>query len=267
VARLAECLRTLCARPAQRGKMGRLGRARVSEFCDIRRNIERLLEIFLAARREFWRASLEACLEHRRRATPEKHDYYERKRQATAEFFRASGRLLDVGCGQGEMRRHLPAEVAYFGCDPVVAPCDFSFAAAMGEALPFATGTFDAVLLRSVLLNVFDVDAVLAESARVLRPGGRLLLHECVNDPNPIHLTHLADTGLRRRVEEHFRVLKFQFNEPRLVLAIAEKPAQEPRRPLVSVAITTYNRERFLARAIESAAEPDLVTAGSGGGR
>jgi SAM-dependent methyltransferase len=45
-------------------------------------------------------------------------------------------------------------------------------------ALPFAAGAFDAATSHSFLYLVSDRTAVLAEVARVLRPGGRLALVE-----------------------------------------------------------------------------------------
>jgi ArsR family transcriptional regulator len=46
------------------------------------------------------------------------------------------------------------------------------------EALPIADGELDAALLGLVLHHMPDPDAVLAEAARALRPGGRLLIVE-----------------------------------------------------------------------------------------
>jgi len=48
------------------------------------------------------------------------------------------------------------------------------FAAAVGEALPFADGTFDLVTLNQVVEHVADQIAVLREAARVVRPGGAI---------------------------------------------------------------------------------------------
>src|SRR6185369_2024838 len=49
-----------------------------------------------------------------------------------------------------------------------------------GDALrlPFADAAFDAVTISFGLRNVSDVDAALAEMARVTRPGGRLVVCE-----------------------------------------------------------------------------------------
>jgi SAM-dependent methyltransferase len=46
---------------------------------------------------------------------------------------------------------------------------------AWGERLPFQDGEFDVVYARQVLHHANDLAALLAECARVLRPGGRLL--------------------------------------------------------------------------------------------
>jgi ubiquinone/menaquinone biosynthesis C-methylase UbiE len=51
-------------------------------------------------------------------------------------------------------------------------------ALADAAALPFAPGSFDAALLVAVLGEVADPAHALAEVARVVRPGGRVVLGE-----------------------------------------------------------------------------------------
>jgi len=43
------------------------------------------------------------------------------------------------------------------------------------EALPFASGSIDLIAMRSVMEHLGDPDAVFAEIARVLKPGGRVV--------------------------------------------------------------------------------------------
>jgi demethylmenaquinone methyltransferase/2-methoxy-6-polyprenyl-1,4-benzoquinol methylase len=86
------------------------------------------------------------------------------------------GRLLDLGGGTG-------AASTIFGRRAVVAldPAPEMLAlnpaservVAVGEALPFRDGTFDAVFSAYVFRNLDSVDATLGEMARVLRSGGR----------------------------------------------------------------------------------------------
>lgn len=96
-------------------------------------------------------------------------------------------RVLDLGCGTGDLSRDAKlrgAEVV--GVDPAVRMIDLAtrrapgcrFVRAQGEALPFASASFEAVLTGFALRNFSDVDAVLRECARVLVPGGHLVILE-----------------------------------------------------------------------------------------
>ena len=70
--------------------------------------------------------------------------------------------------------------------------------ATQGDAqeLPYEDDAFDAAVLVTVLGEIPDQDAALREIARVMRPGGRLIVGELFGDP---HMVTLA--SLRRRAE------------------------------------------------------------------
>ena len=66
------------------------------------------------------------------------------------------------------------------------------------QALPYEDGSFDAAYLVTVLGEIPDQEAALRELARVLRPGGRLVVGELFGDP------HMVTQGkLRERAERH----------------------------------------------------------------
>jgi ubiquinone/menaquinone biosynthesis C-methylase UbiE len=64
------------------------------------------------------------------------------------------------------------------------------------QELPYDDDSFDSAILVTVLGEIPDQDAALAEVARVLRPGGRLIVGELFGDP------HMVTTAsLRRRAD------------------------------------------------------------------
>jgi ubiquinone/menaquinone biosynthesis C-methylase UbiE len=96
-----------------------------------------------------------------------------------------AGRLLDVACGTGIVTRRLAAGrpgLRVTGADLTAAMVRRAGARLPGaivradsRRLPFGTGTFDAVTsiwLLHLLQDAEDVRAIVAECARVLRPGG-----------------------------------------------------------------------------------------------
>ena len=93
-------------------------------------------------------------------------------------------RVLDLGCGTGDsvdLFRSLEPRVQWTGADieqsPEVAErtrTDADFVTFDGEHLPFADASFDLVYCKQVLEHVRRPQPLLAEVARVLRPGGWL---------------------------------------------------------------------------------------------
>ena len=86
-----------------------------------------------------------------------------------------SGMMLDLGSG------NQPFKVWYSGlaekCVAVdVAPAPGVDVLSMAAPLPFASASFDTVLCTSVLEHVHDAEAAVSEIARILKPGGRLII-------------------------------------------------------------------------------------------
>lgn len=91
----------------------------------------------------------------------------------------ARGVVLDIGSADGHAREWV-ANCDYISLDyPATAVAMYGTRPdvfADGAALPFGAASIDSVLLLEVLEHVGDARAVLAEIARVLKPGGLLLL-------------------------------------------------------------------------------------------
>ena len=120
----------------------------------------------------------------------------ELRREALRE---ARGDVLEIGAGTGlnlvaypregitrlvltepnpAMARHIEAKRGQAPVAPEVVE-------APGERLPFEDASFDTVVGTLVLCEPRDPDAVVAEVARVLKPGGRYLFLEHVRSDDP----------------------------------------------------------------------------------
>lgn len=105
----------------------------------------------------------------------------------------ARASVLDVGCGAG----HLAAALAERGhgvtaCDPDPAMASLAAARTGGAVvtaglprLPWPDGSFDAVVASFVVNHLDDPRTAVADLARVVRPGGRVLVTTWPAEPPP----------------------------------------------------------------------------------
>jgi ubiquinone/menaquinone biosynthesis C-methylase UbiE len=103
----------------------------------------------------------------------------------------ANKRVLEVGCGDGDLLVELwtrggrvtgidasPAMVAAARSRAQAPGAAIDLAVARGERLPFPSEHFDIVVAVTVLCFAKDAAPVFREMARVLRPGGQLVIGE-----------------------------------------------------------------------------------------
>lgn len=117
---------------------------------------------------------------------------WQRLNRRCAAFFAAHARqqghgldLVDVGCAHADFEPYVRASLAsYTGIEPSKALLlrdrregkAFRLKRGQAEKLPLPANCADAVLLKEVLDHCWGPDKVLAEAARVLRPGGVVLV-------------------------------------------------------------------------------------------
>lgn len=128
--------------------------------------------------------------------------------------------FLDAGCGDGRYLRALDAELPgrIAGVDISERILETARSAipratlqqANLEALPFADASFELVLCTQVIEHVLDAGAGVAELARVLQPGGRLVIStdnernvvtRVLNAPRRGAVRALRLRGTRGRIE------------------------------------------------------------------
>ena len=108
-------------------------------------------------------------------------------------------RVLDVGCGRGEILHHCAELGAQaYGMDYALVAAQMAQRLATGDGekgnaayvcladakrLPFSATSFDRVLMFDLVehLHPWELDQALAEARRVLRPDGRLIIHTAPN--------------------------------------------------------------------------------------
>jgi ubiquinone/menaquinone biosynthesis C-methylase UbiE len=109
-----------------------------------------------------------------------------------------SGRVLEIGAGNGLNFRYYAAGVRVVGIEPdphmlaravpriARAAAKIELAAADGQSLPFHTASFDAAVVCLVLCTIPDPGSALSEIRRVMKPGGQVRFFEHVRAPGRV---------------------------------------------------------------------------------
>lgn len=123
--------------------------------------------------------------------------------------FYMKGKLLDFGCGS-KPYKHIFEVAEYIGTDIEVSghshKNEYIDVYYDGNTLPFAENTFDSILCSEVFEHLFNLEVMLDELYRVLKPGGFMLItvpfvwdeHEI-----PYDFGRYSSFGLTYLVEKH----------------------------------------------------------------
>lgn len=122
----------------------------------------------------------------------------------------STGWVLDIGCGDRWVSSALPLGCLYVGLDyPTTVDLGYpGHPEVFGNAasLPFRDSALDTVLMLDVLEHLASPQRAIAEAGRVLKPGGRLILHVPFLYPlhdEPHDYQRWTVHGLRRLCESH----------------------------------------------------------------
>jgi SAM-dependent methyltransferase len=131
-----------------------------------------------------------------------------RERKVRA-WLRPGGRILDIGCHQGEFLERIGASLTdSVGLDPLArvrtTPAYALRAIPFAEPLDYPAGRFDAITLLATLEHIRDKEPLAREARRLLAPRGRLIM--TVPSPRVDDIVHtLVRVGLAdgMSLEEH----------------------------------------------------------------
>jgi len=129
-----------------------------------------------------------------------------------------NGNVLDFGCGskpyQGlfiNAEKYIGVDIEASGHNHATSKVDFFYD---GKTLPFDSEHFDGVVSFETLEHVFELDGILSELNRVIKPGGKLLIsvpfvwdeHEV-----PYDFARYTSFGVRHLLSKHgFEVVEYR---------------------------------------------------------
>ncbi len=166
-------------------------------------------------------------------------------RYVFAKQFATGKRVLDAGCGLGYGAAELHGAASVVGVD--VSPeaisearlryPQFRFVEGSCEALPFEPGDFDLIVAFEVIEHLHDWRAFLSECARVLTPGGQLIVSTPNREyyaesrkhagPNPFHVHEFDHDEFERELHAYFPAVAMLLQNHSEGVAILAADVQE----------------------------------------
>jgi SAM-dependent methyltransferase len=203
-------------------------------------------------------------------------EYEEQLLPMARQHLDGARRVLDVGTGEGQLARlaaGLPGVEHVVGIDPTAAQLAAArqrnggpnYVRAEAARLPFPDAGFDAVVACLVFEHIDDVDAAIAEVARVLAPTGRFLFflnHPLLQAPG----SGWVDDQILE--EQYWRIGPYLIEDKTIVLPFIHRPLSRYVNALAANGLFVTRMEEpapppgFLERAdeyAEAAAFPRLL--------
>lgn len=156
----------------------------------------------------------------------------------------AGARVLEIGCGAGQFIRAIQEErsdFVCFGCDISVTALESArqhhdrveYTVCSATALPHADASLDAVVIFDVLEHVENVTATIAETKRVLKPGGlaycfvpceddilslwhlldKIHLKRALTKKYAGHINYFSRRSLLALFQPHFSIVSLHYSE------------------------------------------------------
>lgn len=124
-------------------------------------------------------------------------------------------RILEVGGGPIGVITDIPAKKKFI-LDPLTEEyrrywsCPYHVKG-VGEAIPLETDSIDLVVVTNALDHCQTPEIVIHEVKRVLRAGGWLAVHNCINlasiHPHPGHLLNLDEWWFHHQIDDEFETV------------------------------------------------------------
>ncbi len=137
---------------------------------------------------EDYEAFYESFFENKDTSAYDKDPRMNRRHQTLNQYFEDSiekgSKVVDFGCGLGDVIAALPSEYDFYGMDYAKSNIDVAKPRLEGKAnieqgniyeLPYEDNTFDVGICLEVLEHIEDDERAVREICRVLKPGGRLI--------------------------------------------------------------------------------------------
>lgn len=164
----------------------------------------------LEREQNFWKAAAEGYDEW---ITNDFQDQYEVNWDILTKYVHPTHRVLDVGCGPGDLSIRMAQQChEVWGVDvtpemiqvaeekTAFEPVNVHFQQADACDLPFENDTFDTVMSVNALQTMCRPEMALAEMSRVLKPGGEfLLITYCFGDSSPSDSASLINWAIKYR--------------------------------------------------------------------